>query len=458
MSQIVSLRVDGQLVELSTEASIRVAIGRKHLIRGTRVRIERDGRDDFVGEAGEDIVLGPLLDEIDPLPDPVAQEGAEGTGDEAAAPDDNPPVRITMASATPRPTPVSAPASPPLARVGEAPVLPSTPHGPEHEQPATGRERGTHDPVKIWLWIGFAVVAVIVLVNLMSGDGKGGGVADNPSDGGSVPVEAPTADAVPAPEIAAPVQTVYLRQAATILAQPSDGAGPVSRLDRGDQATGHWYDLDPAWFVVTDGSRLVGYLKAGELRNDPPPVLAEFAGRGVAQQDADLRDSPNPDASVVSRVYSGQTVETTGITASGWVEVLRADGPPTYLRREVFDAPAPVAETPVIKEPAAPPARPPLRTVIDRPQWMQMPSSEAMARVRPDKPLRGERHTVMMSCQVSGAGYLEACDIQRQSHPGSGMAEAALGAATRFRMAPTDRNGDPTQGRTVNIPFQFDMP
>lgn len=64
----VDLRVDGQNVVLSNEASVRRAIVRGDLTRQTRVIVDDNGREDFVGEAVNYRWLRDILNEVSPLP------------------------------------------------------------------------------------------------------------------------------------------------------------------------------------------------------------------------------------------------------------------------------------------------------------------------------------------------------------------------------------------------------
>jgi len=64
----VDLRVDGRNVVLSNEASVRRAIVRGDLTRQTRVIVDDNGREDFVGEAANHRWLRGLLDEVAPVP------------------------------------------------------------------------------------------------------------------------------------------------------------------------------------------------------------------------------------------------------------------------------------------------------------------------------------------------------------------------------------------------------
>ena len=140
-------------------------------------------------------------------------------------------------------------------------------------------------------------------------------------------------------------------------------------------------------------------------------------------------------------------------------------------------APAPVVSTvppPAASKPAPavapspPPAtlQPPLKpwptaprviapAILD-PVWLRRPSPAEVSDLYPelaaDQDLEGE---AVINCTVTALGALTSCKVavERPAHHGFGTATLRL--ASRFRMRPTTRSGEPVAGRRVRIPVRW---
>jgi TonB family protein len=117
-------------------------------------------------------------------------------------------------------------------------------------------------------------------------------------------------------------------------------------------------------------------------------------------------------------------------------------------------SPPPAALQPPLKPwPAAPGVVAP--AIVD-PVWVRRPSPAEVSNLYPelaaDEDLEGE---AVINCTVTALGALTSCKVavERPAHHGFGTATLRL--ASRFRMRPTTRSGEPVAGRSIRVPVRW---
>jgi len=127
---------------------------------------------------------------------------------------------------------------------------------------------------------------------------------------------------------------------------------------------------------------------------------------------------------------------------------------PAHAQVPDLDAPPTPTQLPTSVD--APPASPTL-SIITNPRWLERPNAEQFHSLYPPAAYeRGQEGRAVVECVVAADGRLS-CTIVSEDPPGWGFGEASLAASRSFRIAPATRDGVPTSGGRVRIPFRWSI-
>lgn len=106
------------------------------------------------------------------------------------------------------------------------------------------------------------------------------------------------------------------------------------------------------------------------------------------------------------------------------------------------------------RDPAAPDAR-----KLTKPRWIRGLSAEGMAEVYPEAAVKAgvKAGQGAITCTVTAAGELSACQAVREAPAGLDFGAAAIKAATAMRMNPWTKEGDTVDGLVITLPITFTL-
>jgi TonB family protein len=108
---------------------------------------------------------------------------------------------------------------------------------------------------------------------------------------------------------------------------------------------------------------------------------------------------------------------------------------------------------PIWRPPPQPP--PPAEIARNNWNWLRQPSQNEFDQYFPEEARRrGRGGQVSLRCIVQANGAL-VCYVQDQTSSGRGLGEAAMTLSRLYRMAPRDRAGLATAGRSLQLEFNF---
>lgn len=97
---------------------------------------------------------------------------------------------------------------------------------------------------------------------------------------------------------------------------------------------------------------------------------------------------------------------------------------------------------------------PPFTGAVSSSMWLQVPSSDDLADLYPDRAQRLEKAgAATISCEVRMSGSLRSCEVVSESPSGYDFGQATIHAASRFRLKP----GSVPEGTRVTIPLNWSL-
>jgi TonB family protein len=94
--------------------------------------------------------------------------------------------------------------------------------------------------------------------------------------------------------------------------------------------------------------------------------------------------------------------------------------------------------------------------MVTKPDWVQRPTAEDVARNYPPLAARGGiGGHVTINCGINASGELENCAVTEETPKDQGFGGAVLAMTSLFRMKPTTLEGKPAAGGQIAIPLTF---
>jgi protein TonB len=94
--------------------------------------------------------------------------------------------------------------------------------------------------------------------------------------------------------------------------------------------------------------------------------------------------------------------------------------------------------------------------LIVQPNWLEKPNGQQITNDYPPAARKlGIGGAATIHCGITAEGRLSDCRVEAGEPAGAGFGDTALKLSRGFRMAPLSRDGLPTSGGTINLPFRF---
>jgi TonB family protein len=94
-------------------------------------------------------------------------------------------------------------------------------------------------------------------------------------------------------------------------------------------------------------------------------------------------------------------------------------------------------------------------TTITNPDWVRIPSNDALIRYIPSEAAAGGGRAVV-HCYITNRGLMDRCSVMNEAPAGHGYGGAALALTELFVMRPMTIDGQPVGGAEINIPIKWE--